>query len=584
MLKKLYVFYFTIALMGTSYVMRAQSEAFKAPVITDEMTIDAEQNKQWRNGQAKYSAKPKNMWEVGIHAGRFAVTGDVPTNVLFPGYGVGLHLRKAINYALSVRIDGFYGNTKGFDTRFTNADVISQEQLPGRTNVTNGMYRNFKANTMYGAVEGIINIGNILFHRERNKWNLYLGLGVGVSKVDTRVNNKNGDVIYNWDDQNLASKLASLDKYKDKVTAIKDAIGFDDSYETLTENERGVTGFFDNGTLVPQFHGSIGVSRKITKRINLSLEHKIMLNDFDAYDGFVYRTALDQTNDSDNSHYTSLRLGINLGSFDNRTEPLYWLNPLDGALNDVADLKQRPKFDLTDTDGDGVIDMLDQEVNSPAGAPVDTRGIVLDSDKDGVADYKDDEPYSPPGYEVDNRGLAIIPDKPVTESRLNEVLKNSKSDWWLPMIHFDLDKYYVKPEFYPQLKSIADVMMSHPDIRIVAEGNTDVRLGSDYNKVLSYNRAKAAIDYLVSNFNIPRDRFILQYSGKDDPMIPNLPSTHAISKQKEMQQYINRRVEFRVATPEDKEMGAPSGPTAGEDTPGSSRPGPKYSGNSNSGY
>ena len=44
------------------------------------------------------------------------------------------------------------------------------------------------------------------------------------------------------------------------------------------------------------------------------------------------------------------------------------------------------------------IDMLDQEVNTPAGAPVDTRGIALDSDGDNIADYKDKEPYSPPGY------------------------------------------------------------------------------------------------------------------------------------------------------------------------------------------
>ena len=257
---------------------------------------------------------------------------------------------------------------------------------------------------------------------------------------------------------------------------------------------------------------------------------------------------------------------------------------MDGALNDVAELKQRPKFDLTDSDGDGVIDLIDQEKNSPAGAPVDTRGIVLDSDKDGVPNYMDDEPYSPPGYEVDQKGVAIIPDKPVTESRLNEALKNAKSDWWLPMIHFDLDKYYIRPEFHPQLKSVAEVMMKHPDLKVVATGNTDVRLGDSYNNMLSYNRAKAAIDYLVSTYNIPRDRFILMYEGKSEPIIDNLPASHNINKLTEMQQYINRRVEFRIATPEDTEMAAPTGDNAGSNTPGSSRKGTKYSGNANSGY
>jgi len=70
----------------------------------------------------------------------------------------------------------------------------------------------------------------------------------------------------------------------------------------------------------------------------------------------------------------------------------------------------------------------------------------------------------------------------------------------------------------------------------------------------------------------------------DEPIIPNLPTSHNITKQKEMQQYINRRVEFRVATPEDKDQDAPTGPNAGQNTPGSSRKGAKYSGNSNSGY
>lgn len=581
MTKRIYVFFCMIILMSGVNKIHAQNESFKAPVITDDMTVDPEQNQQWRAGQSKYSAKPKNMWEIGVHGGRFAINGDVPTSPLFPGFGVGLHLRKAITYGFSIRLDGFYGITKGFDDRMSEGRVIWREELPTEGSISNAMYRNFKSTNVYGAVEGILNIGNILFHRERNKWNVYLGLGVGVNNNQTKVNNKdaNGNV-YNWESVTVNPD----DKYSDNVKKIKDAVKFDDTYETATKNDRNVGFLFDNGDLHLQFHGSVGVSRKLNRRVNLSLEHKIMVNDFDGWDGFKWRSFEDMTNDSDQGHYTSLRIGINIGSFEKRTEPLYWLNPLDGALNDVAELKQRPKFDLTDSDGDGVIDLIDQEKNSPAGAPVDTRGIVLDSDKDGVPNYMDDEPYSPPGYEVDQKGVAIIPDKPVTESRLNEALKNAKSDWWLPMIHFDLDKYYIRPEFHPQLKSVAEVMMKHPDLKVVATGNTDVRLGDSYNNMLSYNRAKAAIDYLVSTYNIPRDRFILMYEGKSEPIIDNLPASHNINKLTEMQQYINRRVEFRIATPEDTEMAAPTGDNAGSNTPGSSRKGTKYSGNANSGY
>ena len=125
---------------------------------------------------------------------------------------------------------------------------------------------------------------------------------------------------------------------------------------------------------------------------------------------------------------------------------------------------------------------------------------------------------------------------------------------------------------------------SHPEMKVVAIGHTDVRLSDDYNKVLAYKRADAAINYLVAKYGLPRDRFILQYDGEVLPMVPNLPDSHSIPKQTEMDQYINRRVEFRVATTSDMSMDRPIGPDAGKDTPGSSRVGTKYSGNVNSGY
>jgi len=44
--------------------------------ISDDMTINAEQNKNWRMGQTAYSAKPKNAWELGVHAGHFLIDGE----------------------------------------------------------------------------------------------------------------------------------------------------------------------------------------------------------------------------------------------------------------------------------------------------------------------------------------------------------------------------------------------------------------------------------------------------------------------------------------------------------------------------
>src|SRR3546814_5794474 len=67
-----------------------------------------------------------------------------------------------------------------------------------------------------------------------------------------------------------------------------------------------------------------------------------------------------------------------------------------------------------DTDGDGVIDSLDQCPGTPAGTKVDSRGCPLppppppkDSDCDGVYDNLDACPNTPKGFKVDARGCEI---------------------------------------------------------------------------------------------------------------------------------------------------------------------------------
>ena len=134
----------------------------------------------------------------------------------------------------------------------------------------------------------------------------------------------------------------------------------------------------------------------------------MMASDNDYLDGIKFRTSTDQSNNVDIAHYTTLRLGINVGRFDRRTEPLYWLNPMENIYNSIANLNIRPQFEWEDNDNDGVLDILDQELNTPAGCIVDTKGVTLDSDGDTVVDCLDREPFSPPGYPVDEFGVAQV--------------------------------------------------------------------------------------------------------------------------------------------------------------------------------
>jgi len=584
------------------------SDGVMTELITDEMTVDPEQNKQWKMGQYKYSAKPKNAWELGLHVGHYFIDGDVDRTIP-GGFGLGLHLRKAVHYAFSLRGDLFYGQATGLDPQPWSSPDSNGAGNPSPGDNGGGLvestftdYRlsnggpghwfpSHKTTYIYGALQAVINIGNILFHNERNKWNWYVTVGSGFDTNKTMLDlyDENGNPY-----ENLFGRSGfDSNKFDTKAgrSEIKSALNdiYDGDYETEGFKKKGIFRLGDETNLHVVFTSSMGVSRKISKRFNLGIEHQVMITDNDYLDGIKFRTSEDQTNNADIGHYTNLRLAINLGNFDKVTEPLYWLNPLDATMNDIASLKQRPELDLTDTDGDGVVDMLDQELDTPDGCIVDTRGVTLDSDGDGLSDCKDAEPYSPPGYEIDERGVADVPvECCITEDDVNRIVDNKTAsirksapatvvksgcgEWFLPMIHFDTGKYYIKPEFYGQLHHVATVMKMCPELCIVAQGHTDNRNSNDFNNVLSYNRANAAVDYLVANYGIDRSRVKLMYGGEDNPLVQG---------SSEGKNYMNRRVEFRLCNAGDFDMGRPAGASI---QTGKVIQGSQYNGNKSSGY
>lgn len=581
MFKKFFTLAFILALPLFSF---AQDNTEITSEIRDEMTKDPDQNQKWRIGEYDYSARPKHAWELGIHFGHMFIDGDVDEKIL-GGYGLGLHLRRAIHYVFSLRADFFYGKATGLETQPWKhssrggglVESVFQDYSNGED-----WFPSYETRQVYGALQGVLNIGNILFHKENNKWNWYATFGGGFGSHKTMLDllDENGNTYndlrdrVNW----TFERFNTADGRSDIKSNLKDI--YDGDYETEGFKKAGIFRLGDETNIHFLFTTSMGIARKISRRINIGLEHQVILQDNDYLDGIKFRTALDQTNNVDMEHYTNIRLAINLGSLTEGTEPLYWLNPLDATMNDIAQLKQRPVLDLTDDDGDGIINMLDQEADTPSGCPVDTRGITLDSDGDGIPDCKDQEPYSPPGFDVDARGIAQLPDPDyITESDVNTlvdtkaaaIISTVSGNWFLPMIHYDLDKYDIKPEFYGHLHHVATVMNMYPDLCVTVNGHTDIRSSNEYNNVLSFNRAQEAIDYLVSKYGFSRDRFKLMYGGEDAPL--------AGESRGEAQHYMNRRVEFRVCNDEDMDMTRPDGPNSG-----SSKRSKTYSGNKNSGY
>jgi len=98
------------------------------------------------------------------------------------------------------------------------------------------------------------------------------------------------------------------------------------------------------------------------------------------------------------------------------------------------------------------------------------------------------------------------------EIPVEELAKNVLQD-----IHFDFDKYNIRPDARPILDDIADFLNEHLDINIVIEGHCDERGTNEYNLALGDRRAKAAKDYLVSKGVSPSRILTITY-GEEKPL------------------------------------------------------------------
>ena len=103
------------------------------------------------------------------------------------------------------------------------------------------------------------------------------------------------------------------------------------------------------------------------------------------------------------------------------------------------------------------------------------------------------------------------------------------------VIYFDYDSYTVKPEYQSVIDQHARFLQSHPNARLVLEGNTDQRGSREYNLALGQKRAEAVRRALTlvgaSDSQIEAVSF-----GKEKPAVEG-NSEDAYAK--------NRRVEFR---------------------------------------
>jgi len=70
-------------------------------------------------------------------------------------------------------------------------------------------------------------------------------------------------------------------------------------------------------------------------------------------------------------------------------------------------------------------------------------------------------------------------------------LKDSSSILAKRSVYFDLDSYVIKQEYKSLVEAHSKYLIAHPERKIIIQGNTDERGGSEYNLALGQKRAEA---------------------------------------------------------------------------------------------
>jgi len=486
-----------------------------------------EQHEAFLDGEYRFPAKPRNMWTFGLEGGYDQINGDVDPEF---GWDLGLNVRKALGYATSLRFGVNYMRPQGSDAATTpsrliegaNAKANRFESITG-ADLNSGPGRDvwiyeheFEQTALLPYAEVILNLNNINFHREQTDWSFEVGVGPAAYIFQTETTFR--DVR----ESNGSSSLGTFEDINigNSEDTREDLFGDDDNLNN------------DGYDIVAAATVSGNIAYRASDRISLSLRPRYVRTWDDWLDGEAYHDTSYGADDAgfspDKDQNFAMNLGVDfsLGNKDKRVQPLWWENPLNYTypyLQDEYEFDDEYLFE--DSDGDGVVDRMDKEPNSPC-AFVDGGGVAIDSDKDGIVDCNDACPFTPAAMiaEIDENGCTPPPvDKHCCdetdelrqrveelESRPVATVANCASKVY-PSITFSSNARRVAASQNGTLAQIAATLSSDPSCRIVVEGFATGR-----RKVatqVAWARAKAVADTLVDTYGISSDRIIVRYSG-----------------------------------------------------------------------
>jgi len=277
------------------------------------------------------------------------------------------------------------------------------------------------------------------------------------------------------------------------------------------------------------FNFGANVSYQITEKFDVFFEINVMNTPSDNIDAKPVTLS-----ELDKYSYTALGLHYTIG----KHKKSYKWNPKPCYYEYVEDEIDELKNNCVDMGN--AIDTLEQCCNKKNFIdPCDTS--TVDTDGDAVPDCRDLEENSPKGSIVNFQGIALVVNDTASNGTPNTngnntggVMRRSGGapNIFFNPIYFEYDKSNIQESANMIIVNVALYMKRFPNSRIMISGNCDMRASNNYNFNLSERRCNSAMNVLVKEYGIDRNRFNIQPNGKK----------YLLFKQNDY----NRRVDFSV--------------------------------------
>jgi hypothetical protein len=489
------------------------------------------QHNEFLNNAYPFPAKPRNEWEIGVKGGYTDGIADVPN--WGPTGGFGFDVRKAIGYIFSIRAEYDWLRLRGLQSQYSqsygrNTSLTEANLFPADVNGNYApIFYNYRSTIHELSLQGVFNFNNIRFHKAKTGLSIYVFGGPGLATYST---------LYKQDDSylpgyaNIISEFPTEDNSDKKQirSALKSVLTGNWNHiaqRPTTASTLGGAPLAVVGVL------GVGMEFKLSSKVNIAVEDKFTFTGTPLIDGQEWQNnwtpgatnSIAETRSADSYNFASV--GINYNIFGKHAvEPLWWINPLDYAYNELNAPRHMklPKPVLDDADGDGVTDQFDLEPNTPKGCPVDTHGVSLDTDGDGVPDCRDKEKITPTICQpVDADGVGKCPDPQCCKDLKAYIDSTGGGNGKkcnignLPSITFKGRSVILSKDAQALLASAAEQLRNNPNCKVAVIGYGE---SSKNAQQLSWDRVNAVINYLVEKEGVSSERFIFRYgqSGGDE--------------------------------------------------------------------